>query len=189
MSPLKWHISTPDNLAILTTDRLQWGTISTVLSFSAQSLFHFSKHINEFSFPSEYYRPAVLNRRPLGRIRPASLLFMALELLFLHYVFWLGRHVYTGSCLHASNTQTAGSLTAASSTFNFHFPFQSSSRINILQTVRDWKWHVPSKPLQKGTMKICNSKKGRHSISIHSPFNQEQDPFTRQCSFNTDMSN
>uniref|UniRef100_A0A671XFT9 Fibronectin type-III domain-containing protein n=1 Tax=Sparus aurata TaxID=8175 RepID=A0A671XFT9_SPAAU len=36
-------------------------------------------------------------------------------------VFWLGQHVYTGTCLHANDTQTAGSLTAASASFNFHF--------------------------------------------------------------------
>ena len=32
------------------------------------------------------------------------------ELLFLHHVFRLGQHVYTGTCLHANDTQTAGSL-------------------------------------------------------------------------------
>ena len=83
------------------------------------------------------YRPAVFNRWPPGRIRPTSLLFVAPELLFLHYVFWLGQHVYTGTCLHANDTQTAGSLTAASATFNVHFCFRSSLRIYILSIVRD----------------------------------------------------
>ena len=32
---------------------------------------------------------------------------VAPKLLFLHYVFWLGRHVYTRTCLHANKTQTA----------------------------------------------------------------------------------
>ena len=43
---------------------------------------------------------------PRGCIRPASLLFVAPKILFLHYVFWLGRHVYTGTCLYANDTQT-----------------------------------------------------------------------------------
>ena len=71
------------------------------------------------------HRAVVLNRQPPGRIRPAGLLFVAPELLFLHYVFWLGQHVYTGTCLHANNTQTAGSLAAVSTIFNFHFRFWS----------------------------------------------------------------
>ena len=68
----------------------------------------------------------VLNRRPLGRIQPAGLLFVAPELLFFHYVFWLGQHVYTRTCLHANDTQTAWSLSAVSADFNFHFCFWSS---------------------------------------------------------------
>ena len=78
---------------------------------------------------------AVLNRL----IQPTGLLFVAPELLFLHHVFWLSQHVYTGTCLHANDTQTAGLLTAASATFNFHFRFRSSSRIHILPVVRDLK--------------------------------------------------
>ena len=74
---------------------------------------------------------AVLNRR----IPPAGLLFVAPELLYPHRVFWLGQHVYTRTCLHANDTQTAGSLTAASTTFNFHFRFWSSSQTEILQAV------------------------------------------------------
>ena len=85
---------------------------------------------------------AVLNRWPPGHIWPTGYLFVAPELLFLHHVFWLGQYVYTGTCLHANDTQTAGSLTAASKTFNFHFRFRSSSRIHILLLIRDWKWRV-----------------------------------------------
>ena len=48
-----------------------------------------------------------LNRWPLSQIRPAGRLFVIPKLLFLHYVFWLGQHVYTGTCLHANDTQTA----------------------------------------------------------------------------------
>ena len=33
--------------------------------------------------------------------------FVAPELLFLHHMFWLDQHVYTGICLHANDTQTA----------------------------------------------------------------------------------
>ena len=65
----------------------------------------------------------------------AVVLFVALELLFLHCVFWLGQHVYTGTCLHANDTQTAGSLTAAREIFNFHFCFWSSLHIDILLAV------------------------------------------------------
>ena len=90
-----------------------------------------------------YYITAVLNRRPPGCIRPTGLLFVAPELLFL-YVFWLGQHVYTRTCLHAKDTQTAVSLTAASATFNFHFHCRSSSYIYIWPVVRDWKWRVHS---------------------------------------------
>ena len=93
------------------------------------------------------YGSAILNRRPPGRIWPAGLLFVAPELLFLHHVFWLGQHVYTGTCLHANDTQTAGSLTAASATFIFHFHFRSSLHIYILPIVREGKWRVPSEPL------------------------------------------
>ena len=64
-----------------------------------------------------------------------ALLFVAPELLFLHYVFWLGQHVYAGTGLHANDTQTAWSLTAASAIFNFHFHFWSSSHIDILLAV------------------------------------------------------
>ena len=35
----------------------------------------------------------------------AGRLFVAPKLLFLHHVFWLGRHVYTATCLHAKDTQ------------------------------------------------------------------------------------
>ena len=66
---------------------------------------------------------------------PVVLLFVAPELLFLHHVFWLGQHVYAGTWLHASDTQTAGSLTAASAIFNFHFHFWSSLHIYILPAV------------------------------------------------------
>ena len=58
------------------------------------------------------------------------------ELFFLHYVFWLGQHVYTGTCLHVNDTQTAGSLTAVSATFNFHFRLRSSSHIHIFAGCR-----------------------------------------------------
>ena len=47
--------------------------------------------------------------------------------------FWLGQHVYTGTCLHANDTQTAGSLTAVSTIFNFHFCFWSSLHIDIVR--------------------------------------------------------
>ena len=50
-------------------------------------------------------------------------------------VFWLGRHMYTGTCFHANDTQTVGSLTAARAIFNFHFHFWSSSHTNILLAV------------------------------------------------------
>ena len=69
--------------------------------------------------PAEHCRGA----EDPGRIRPASRLFVAPELLFLHHMFWLGQHVYTGTCLHANDTQTAGSLTAVSAIFNFSFYF------------------------------------------------------------------
>ena len=46
-----------------------------------------------------WVKAVVLNRRPLGHIWPASLLFVAPELLFLHYVFWLGQHVLGHSLL------------------------------------------------------------------------------------------
>ena len=77
---------------------------------------------------------------PQAASGPPASCFLAPELLFLHHVFWLGQHMYTGTCLHANDTQTAGSLTAASATFNFHF--RSSSRIHILPVVRVWKWRV-----------------------------------------------
>ena len=60
---------------------------------------------------------------------------MAPELLFPDHVFWLGQHVYTRTCIHANNTQTAGSLAAVSAIFNFHFCFGSSSHIDILKAV------------------------------------------------------
>ena len=62
---------------------------------------------------------------------------MDLKLLFLHYVFWLGQHVYTRTCLHANVTQTAGSLTAASTIFNFHFRFWSTLCNHVLPLVKD----------------------------------------------------
>ena len=65
-------------------------------------------------------KAVVLNRRPPGRIQPASLLFVPPKLLFLHCVLvGLGQHVYTGTCLHANDTQTAGSLTAGAQFFTF----------------------------------------------------------------------
>ena len=64
-----------------------------------------------------------------------GLLFVAPKLLFLYHVFWLGQHVYTRTCLHANDTQTAGSLTAASAIFNFHFCFWSSLHSDILPAV------------------------------------------------------
>ena len=98
------------------------------------------------SRPSPGSIAAVLKGRPPGRIWPASLPFVAPELLFPYYVFWLGRHVYTGTCLHANDTKTAGSFTAASATLNFHFRFRSSSRIYTLLAVSNWKWRVPNQP-------------------------------------------
>ena len=35
---------------------------------------------------------------------------MGPELLFLHYVFWFGQHVYMETCLHANDTQMGHSL-------------------------------------------------------------------------------
>ena len=100
-----------------------------------------------------------------GRIRPASLLFVAPGLLFLHYVFWLGWHVYTGTCLHANDTQTARSLTAASTIFNFHFSFWSISHVYILLAVG-----ASSLLKEKRTVKIGNSRKNvlkhLHSFSL-----------------------
>ena len=57
--------------------------------------------------------PVVLNRRPPGP-HPAHWSPICSKLLLLHHVFWLGQHMYTGTCLNANETQTAGSLTAAS---------------------------------------------------------------------------
>ena len=39
-------------------------------------------------------------------MQPAGLLFVVPELLYLHHMFWLGWHVYTGTCLHVNVTQT-----------------------------------------------------------------------------------
>ena len=47
----------------------------------------------------------------------------------------LGQHLHTWTCLHANDTQTAGSLTAASAIFNFRFSFLSSLHIHILPAV------------------------------------------------------
>ena len=47
------------------------------------------------SFFTQGSTPVVLNRRPAGH------LFVAPKLLFLNNVFWLGQHMYTGTCLHA----------------------------------------------------------------------------------------
>ena len=109
---------------------------------------------------SKYFRPVVLNRRPLGPIRPPGRLFVVPKLLFLHHVFWLGQHMYTGTCLCANNTQTGGSLTAASAIFNFHFCFWSSSYSDMLPVVGAGKCCVPSSLLkEKWTVKIGNLKK------------------------------
>ena len=74
---------------------------------------------------------AVLNRRlPASCLWPPNCYSFTI-------VFRFGQHVYTGTCLHANDTQTAGSLSAMSTTFNFSFHFWSSLRIHILPVVRE----------------------------------------------------
>ena len=86
-----------------------------------------------------------------------GLLFVAPELLFLYCVFWLGQHVYTRTCLHANDTQSAGSLTAVSAIFNFHFRFWSSSHFASCRS----RLHENGCLLQKEkwTVKIGNSRR------------------------------
>ena len=79
-------------------------------------------------------------------IRPAGCLFVAPELLFLHNVFWLGWHVYTETCLHANDTQTAGSLTAVCV---FIFCGCRSTKMVCSKFTAKKKW----------TVKISNSKR------------------------------
>ena len=120
---------------------------------------------------------------PQQAARPAGLLFVAPKLLFLHYEFWSDQHVITGTCLHANDTHTAESLTAASAIFNFHFCFWSSSHIDILPAVGAQiarKWRVPSSLLKElwvrvVSVKFSNSKK--NGLNLHS-FSLQPAPMT-----------
>ena len=85
----------------------------------------------------------------------ATLLFVAPDVLFLHHVFWLGRHVNTGTCL----------LQAQFLTFTFVF-----GAVCILPAVGAYiarKKGVPSSLLkEKWTVKIGNSKKNEICIKF-----------------------
>ena len=69
---------------------------------------------------------------------PLAAYFLAPELLFLYHVFWLGQHMYTGTCLHANDTQTAESLTAARAILN---SFLEQFAIDILAAVGASRLH------------------------------------------------
>ena len=95
-------------------------------------------------------------------------------------VFWLSRHLYTGTCLHASDTQTTCYwVTAASTIFNFHLRFWSSSHIHILLAVGAliaWKWCVPSSKLMGGCSSAGRAGRlviGRSLVQIPAPGRSE----------------
>ena len=123
---------------------------------NGHSVIHFTCQWSWYGMPD--WCILYISRWPLG---PPAFCLWPLNCYSFTNVFWLGQHMYTRT---ANDTQTAGSLTNASTIFNFYFRFRSSSRIHILPVVRDWKWRVPSKLLkQSGRWK---------SAILHSPPNQ-----------------
>ena len=152
MSPTLFFYNNPSYYYCIYTNSDRTGTLFSINN---------TKYCNDVSLCRAVTHR--LNRWPPGRIWPAGRLFMAPELLFLHHVFWLGKHMYIGTCLHANDIQIAGSLTAVSAIFNFQFCCLNSSHGDIVPAVGAWiaqKWHVPSSLLkEKWTVKIGNAKK------------------------------
>ena len=76
------------------------------------SCVHFTIEIQLSQWRFDALNYVVLNRWPRAASGP-----------HLHYVFHLGQQVYTGTCLHANDTQTTGSFTVAVQFLTFTFVF------------------------------------------------------------------
>lgn len=91
-------------------------------------------------------------------IDPWFSIFVAPELLFLHYVFWLGQHVYIGTSMSMIHRHPASATYCRNTIFNFHFHFWSSLHIDESRLHENGVFQVQCSK-KSWTVKISNSKK------------------------------